>query len=52
MDSDQDMSLEFEDGPLGLRRSVSSVHFDDCRVPRDHPKIASGEVEITNDYTP
>lgn len=51
-DSDEEITLEFEDDPFGLRRRVLSVHFDDCCVPRDHPKIASGEVEIANDYTP
>ncbi|MCI0528506.1 MAG: hypothetical protein L0Y56_13790, partial [Nitrospira sp.] len=51
-DSDQDMTLEFEEGTLGPRRRVPTVHFDDCRIPRDNPKIASGEVAITNDYTP
>jgi len=51
-DLDEEITSEFEEGPLGRRRRVPSVHFDDCRVPRDHPKIASGEVEITNDYTP
>jgi len=51
-DLDEEITSEFEEGPLGLRRRVLSVHFDDCCVPRDHPKIASGEVEIANDYTP
>lgn len=50
-DLDEEITSEFEEGPLGRRRRVPSVHFDDCRVPRDHPKIASGEVEIANDYT-
>lgn len=42
-------------GPWGdllpPHRHVRSVRFDDYRVPRDHPKIASGQVPITNNAT-
>jgi hypothetical protein len=50
-DVNEEAMSEFEEGPLGHRRRVPAVHFDDCRVPRDHPKITSGDVAVTNDYT-
>ena len=41
------------DDPLIPRRSrVCIIDFDDYRVSRDHPKIASGQVAVTNEYTP
>ncbi len=33
-----------------LRQDVGGIHFDDYRVPKDHPLIASGQVEVTNDF--
>ncbi len=44
---------EHVDDPLIPRRSrVCIIDFDDYRVSRDHPKIASGQVAVTNEYTP
>jgi hypothetical protein len=40
------------DYPVIRNRHVLHVDFDDYRIPHDHPKIASGQVEITNNYTP
>jgi hypothetical protein len=33
-------------------RHILDVDFDDYRIPADHPGIASGQVEITNDVVP
>jgi hypothetical protein len=33
-------------------RHILDVDFDDYRIPADHPRIASGQVEITNDVVP
>jgi len=43
---------EHGDDPLIPRRRVRVVTFDDYRISKDHPKIVSGQVQITNDYTP
>mgnify|MGYP001571706253 CR=1 FL=1 len=40
------------DYPVIRNRHVLDVDFDDYRVANDHPQIASGQVEITNNYTP
>ena len=53
-------SLGFGDSPLVgptdypvIRKAhLLDVDFDDYRVSKDHPKIASGQVEVTNDFTP
>lgn len=42
----------YEDEFITLARRTWVVHFDDYRVPPDHPKLASGEVAITNAHTP
>jgi len=34
----------------GMKIEENSVVFDDLMVPRDHPKLVSGEVEIKNDF--
>jgi hypothetical protein len=34
------------------KRHILDVDFDDYRIPADHPGIASGQVEITNDVVP
>jgi hypothetical protein len=52
VDLDDYMMLDHEDYAVIRTRRVRTVDFDDYRVPRDHPKIASGEVAITNNYTP
>ena len=52
VDSDDYIMPEPGDYPLIRTRQVRTVNFEDYRVPRDHPKIASGQVEITNNYTP
>jgi hypothetical protein len=31
---------------------ILDVDFEDYCVSRDHPKIASGQVQVTNDLTP
>lgn len=51
IDSDDSIIPE-EDYPVISTRYVRTVNFDDYRVTSDHPKIASGQVEITNNYTP
>jgi hypothetical protein len=40
------------DYPVARRTPVPYVDFEDYRVPKDHPGIMSGEVEVTNDLTP
>ena len=40
------------DYPIIRKGHILDVDFEDYRVPNDHPKIASGQVEITNDFTP
>jgi hypothetical protein len=40
------------DYPIVRRGHILDVDFEDYRVPKDHPKIASGQVEVTNDLTP
>ncbi len=49
---DDDTRGEDVEDPLIPRRYVAAVHFEDYRIPRDHPKIASGRVEVTNQHTP
>ncbi|MCI0561493.1 MAG: hypothetical protein MN733_23645, partial [Nitrososphaera sp.] len=48
---DEDIVPEHDD-PLIPRRRMQIVDFDDYRVPRDHAKIASGRVQITNGHMP
>jgi len=52
VDLDDDILPENEDYPVISTRHARPVNFDDYRVSIDHPKIASGHVEITNNYTP
>jgi hypothetical protein len=40
------------DGPAVRGRGIPHIDFEDYRIPRDHPGIASGTVEVTNDLTP
>jgi hypothetical protein len=40
------------DYPVVRSRLVPDVDFEDYRVPKDHPGIVSGEVEVTNDLMP
>ncbi len=40
------------DYPIIRNGHILDVDFEDCRVPRAHPKVASGQVAITNDLTP
>jgi len=40
------------DHPVGRRRHILDVDFEDYRIPSDHPKITSGQVAITNDVVP
>lgn len=51
-DSGEQPMVEPLDYPVIRRRHVLDVDFDDYRVPRDHSKVASGLVEVTNDLTP
>ncbi|MEK6571432.1 MAG: hypothetical protein AABZ61_08690, partial [Bacteroidota bacterium] len=51
-DVDDDIMPEHEDYPVISTRHARTVNFDDYRVSSDHPKIASGQAEITNNYTP
>ncbi len=51
IDSDESIIPE-EDYPVISTRHARSVSFDDYRVSEDHPNMASGQVEITNNYTP
>jgi hypothetical protein len=41
-----------EDYPIVRRRHMLDVDFTDYRIPVDHPKIASGQVSITNNLLP
>lgn len=41
-----------EDYPVVRRRHILDVDFTDYRIPSDHPKVASGRVQITNDLLP
>jgi len=52
VDVDDDILPDHEDYPVISTRHARPVNFDDYRVSSDHPKIASGQVEITNNYTP
>jgi len=56
-----DRTLKYVSGPesdpsedefFTLVGHMRVIHFDDLRVPPDHPKLASGEVAITNAHTP
>jgi len=49
--NDDTKGADVED-PLIPRRYVAAVNFEDYRISRDHPKIASGQVEVTNQHTP
>lgn len=49
---DVSMGVEHPDYPLMRRSHLLDVDFDDYRVASDHPKIASGQVSVTNRYTP
>jgi hypothetical protein len=40
------------DSPVTRRRPILDVDFEDYRVPSDHPKLASRQIDITNDLTP
>jgi len=40
------------DYPIVRKGQILDVDFEDYRVSRDHPKIATGQVEVTNDLTP
>lgn len=52
VEGDDDTQGEEVEDPLITRRYVAAVSFEDYRIARDHPKIASGRVEITNQHTP
>jgi hypothetical protein len=41
-----------DDYPVHATRHVRPIQFDDYRIPSDHPKLAAGEVAVTNDDTP
>jgi len=49
--NDDTKGADVED-PLIPRRYVAAVNFEDYRISRDHPKIVSGRVEVTNQHTP
>lgn len=40
------------DYPIIRKGHILDVDFEDYRVAKDHPKIALGQVEVTNDLTP
>ncbi len=44
--------VEPTDYPVSRTRHILEVDFDDYRIPSDHPKITSGQVEITNILLP
>lgn len=48
----EDAAAEFPDYPVIRRPGVLEVDFADRRVGSDHPKIVSGQVPITNSFTP
>ena len=52
VDVDDYIMPDHGDYPVVRTRQVRTLDFDEYRVPRDHPKIGSGQVEITNNYTP
>ena len=52
VDYDDDIIAEYEDEPMIPMRPVRIVHFEDYRISRDHPKIASRQVAVTNEHTP
>ena len=52
IDPDDDITAEHEDYPVISTSRARPINFDDYRVSSDHPKIASGQVPVTNDYTP
>ncbi|MGH7771788.1 MAG: hypothetical protein ACREQA_06080 [Candidatus Binatia bacterium] len=52
VDFDDSIMSEHDDDPMIPTRRVRIVNFDGYRVSKDHPQIASGQVEITNNYTP
>jgi hypothetical protein len=47
-----DTGDEHVEDPLIPKRYVAAVNFEDYRIARGHPKIASGKVEVTNQHTP
>lgn len=49
---DDDTKGEDVEDPLIPKRFVATVNFEDYRIAREHPKIASGRVEVTNQHTP
>lgn len=51
-EGDDDTGDEHVEDLLIPRRYVATVNFEDYRIARDHPKIASGQVEVTNQHTP
>jgi hypothetical protein len=40
------------DDPVRRKRHILDVDFDEYRIPSDHAKIISGQVEITNNFVP
>jgi hypothetical protein len=40
------------DAPVRRMRHILDVDFEDYRIPDDHAKVTSGQVEITNNYLP
>jgi hypothetical protein len=40
------------DYPVVRRRHILDVDFRDYRIPGDHPKVASGQVQVTNNVLP
>lgn len=51
-DFDQAVSAEVVSDPLIPTRQMCRQDFEDYRISRDHPKVASGQVPVTNDHTP
>jgi hypothetical protein len=49
---DDDTKGEDVEDLLIPRRYVAAVNFEDYRISRDHLKIGSGRVEVTNQHTP
>jgi hypothetical protein len=43
--------VEPTDYPVIRKAHILNVDFDDYRVSSDHPKVASGQVSVTNAYT-
>lgn len=50
-EGNDDTRDEHVEDPLIPRGYVAIVRFEDCRISSDHPKIASGQVEVTNQHT-